>query len=142
MQILRIGVPSGISNFLMTISVVIIQAAINNFGKTAINGNTAASSIEGLLAIVISGFSQASSAFVGQNYGAGNFSRVKKTALIGIVGGLSVGEILGFLLFAIAPEVLGFFNTDPSTISIGVIRMKYMCCFFGFCAAMNIASGC
>ena len=80
-QILEIGVPSGVQGVAFSLSNVIIQAAINGFGETVISGNTAAGNIEGFIYVACNAFCQANTAFTSQNYGAGNYGRLRPIAL-------------------------------------------------------------
>lgn len=71
-EITKIGLPAGIQGSIFSISNVLIQSSINKFGTTAINGNSAAQSIEGFVYISMNSVYHASLAFVGQNMGVKN----------------------------------------------------------------------
>ncbi len=95
LEILRVGIPSGVRGALFGISNTMLQAATNSLGDIATAGNAAASSIENFLYLFVSGFAAASSAFVGQNYGAGNHRRIRRVTflctLLSILTGILVG---------------------------------------------------
>ncbi len=65
-KIIKIGVPAGLNGAIFSISNLIIQTAVNSFGKVAMSGVTAASNIEGFTYQTMNGFSQAAIAFSGQ----------------------------------------------------------------------------
>lgn len=73
-EITKIGLPAGIQGSIFSISNVLIQSSINKFGTTAINGNSAAQSIEGFVYISMNSVYHASLAFVGQNMGVKKIS--------------------------------------------------------------------
>lgn len=81
-KIIKIGVPAGLNGVIFSISNLIIQTAVNSFGKVAMSGVTAASNIEGFTYQTMNGFSQAAIAFSGQNYGAKKPERMKRYSCI------------------------------------------------------------
>ncbi len=64
-QMLRIGLPAGISTAAFSFSDVILQRAINTFGRLVIAADTAASSISGYINIVAASGEQAAVGFAG-----------------------------------------------------------------------------
>ena len=76
--IIRYGLPSGITQAMYSISNIQIQSAINDFGTSAVAGNSASSNLEGFISAGIAALNAATVAFAGQNIGAGNKKRVKK----------------------------------------------------------------
>ncbi len=115
LDILRIGVPAGLRGMLFGISNTMLQASVNSLGPAATSGNAAASSIESFLYLMVSAFGQTATVFVGQNYGAGKYRRIRRvlflclalTTGIGIVAGagaLLLREPLVALYLPDAPE--------------------------------------
>ena len=81
-KIVRIGLPAGTQSALFSISNVLVQSSVNSFGDVFVSGNAAAANIEGFLFASLNSFHQTAVNFVGQNAGAGQFDRVKKTLWI------------------------------------------------------------
>lgn len=77
-EMLRIGLPSGLQNSIFSISNVLISSSINSFGEIALGAHVAASNIEGYVYCFIASISQATIAFASQNYGAKNLPNMKK----------------------------------------------------------------
>lgn len=76
--ILRLGIPTGIQNSLFNISNVLLQSAVNDFGSDVVNASSISSQIEGYIYAVISGISSTALTGVGQNFGAGDYKRIRK----------------------------------------------------------------
>lgn len=74
-HIIRIGLPAGIQGMVFALSNVLIQSALNSLGTEAMAASAAAFIIEGNIYCFVNGFSQATTTFVGQNYGARNLRR-------------------------------------------------------------------
>jgi putative MATE family efflux protein len=122
-SILRIGVPSGIQLLMFDVSNLIVQASINSFGEAAVAAWVAFGKADGITWMISSAFSVAVTTFVGQNFGARKYDRVRKSVWVcmglsaGLIGGLSVLE------FIFREPLLRLFTTDPQVVSIGAVMM-------------------
>ena len=140
-RILNIGIPAGIQSAVFCSANMIIQSAINSLGAIVMAASSAALSIEAFAYNVMNSFSQACTAFVGQNYGAGKISRCKKTIL------LSFAECLVFTASAIGVillfghKILSLFNPDPEVIETGYSRLIIMFMSYFFSMSYEIMSG-
>lgn len=90
----KLGLPSGIQTGLFTVFSILIARIIAGWGEVPIAVQKVGCQIEAITWMTAGGFSTALSSFVGQNYGAGKFDRIKKgykaTIMIaGVVGMLS-----------------------------------------------------
>ena len=78
LEIVRIGLPTGIQSVLFSIANVMVQASVNTFGPEALAGNSACGNFEGFGYAVLHSFYQTTITFIGQNMGARTYDRVKK----------------------------------------------------------------
>jgi len=76
-QIFYIGIPSAVSRLLIPITTAIIMRIVSGFGHTAVAAFGVAVKIEMFVFLVIMALATALIPFVGQNWGAKEFSRVK-----------------------------------------------------------------
>ena len=116
LDILRIGIPSGIQNSVISIANVVVQSSINTFGAAAMAGCGAYSKLEGFVFLPVTCFTQALATFVGQNLGAQQYDRVKKGACFGIVCCMVLAEIIGITGYLFAPQMIAFFNDTPEVV--------------------------
>ena len=97
-RIIRVGLPTGIQNMVISFSNVLVQASVNSYGAAAMAGFAAYMKIDGFNILPVSSISMAATTFVGQNYGAGRLDRVKKgtwvTLAVGVVYTLITGALL------------------------------------------------
>ena len=129
-DILRIGVPSGVQNSVISIANVVVQSSINTFGAAAMAGCGANSKIEGFVFLPVTCFTQALTTFVGQNLGAHQYDRVKKGIRFGIVCCMILAEVIGFAEYIFAPHMISFFNNTPDVVDFGVRHMRTVCLFY------------
>ena len=142
LKVIRIGLPAGVQSCLFAISNVIVQSSVNSFGDIVMSGNAAASNIENFVYVTLNAFMQTTVNFVGQNYGAKQYDRVKKSFLACFAGALIVGVIIGLLAYSFAPQLLSIYSTDSdAAIAAGVTRMTYVCLPYFLCGLMEVTTG-
>ena len=77
-QVLKLGVPTGASQAIFAISMIIIQPLANDFGETFLAANIIVMRIDGLVMMPNFSFGNAMTVFAGQNMGAGKIDRIKQ----------------------------------------------------------------
>lgn len=140
-RIVRIGIPAGIQGTVFSLSNVVIQSAINSFGKIVVAGNSAAGNIEGFVYVAMNSMYQTALTFIGQNYGAGEKKRILRVLFYcqGIV--IVVGTVLGNLAVVFGKELLSIYSGTKEVVEAGLIRMRYICRFYALCGVMDVMVG-
>lgn len=142
LKILRIGFPAGIQGSLFSISNVIIQSSVNSFGAVAVSGNAAAGNIEGFVYTAMNSVSQSALNFTGQNHGAKNFDRVKKTSFISLGFVFLIGLVLGVSAYIFSRPLLSIYISDSEeAIKYGITRLLFICVPYCFCGIMDVSTG-
>lgn len=140
-QILKIGLPAGIQSAVFAVSNIIIQSAINSLGKIVMAASSAAFNIECFAYYVLNSFSQACTTFVGQNYGAKQIDRCKKTLVLCIIeDAIATATAITLVLLA-GRYMLAVFNNDPQVIEIGYTRLKMIFTAYTFSMLYEVTSG-
>lgn len=139
--ILRIGLPAGIQSAVFSFSNIVIQSAINSLGKVVMAASSAALNIELLAYYVLNSFSQACTTFVGQNYGARQIDRCRKTLLLSIIEDfIASAAAIGIVLLT-GRFLLSIFNSDPEVIEIGYTRLIILFSAYVFSMLYEVLSG-
>ena len=140
-QILRIGVPAGVQSAMFSIANIVIQGAINSLGTVVMAASSAAYNIEVITYDILNSFSQACTTFVGQNFGAGEIKRCKKTLLLCLLEGIiSLGVAIALILF-FGKSLLTIFNGDPQVVETGYIRLMLIMPSHLFSLCYEVLSG-
>ena len=84
---------------------------------------------------------EACTTFVGQNYGAGQIKRCKKTMQLSFLEGAIATFVSVVVLLLSARSLLAIFNSDPEVIAIGYIRLATILPAYVFCLIYEILSG-
>ena len=141
-KIVAIGVPAGLQGMLFSLSNVVIQSTVNDYGKAVIAGNTAGNNLDGFVYIVMNAVYHAALTFVGQNVGAGKYDRVKRAALECMLLVTGVGLVLSAVLFFFGEPLLAFYAPGkPDVIRAGMDRVRIAGGTFFLCGIMEVACG-
>lgn len=140
-RILRIGLPAGIQSAVFAISNIVIQSAINSLGTVVMAASSAAYNIEIITYDILNSFSQACTTFVGQNFGAGELRRCKKTLALCLIEGIvTLAAAITVILF-FGKTLLAIFNSDPEVVKIGYIRLMMVMLSHSFSLLYEVMSG-
>ena len=141
-KMVRIGLPAGIQGSLFSISNVLIQSSINSFGDVFMSGNAAAGNIEGFVYVAMNAFHQTAVNFIGQNVGAQQYDRVKKTLWCCLGSVVLVGLVAGVLGCVFGPRLLAIYITDSAeAVSHGMLRLSIVCSLYFLCGLMDVSTG-
>ena len=116
---LWIGLPAGFQSVMYSISNVIIQASLNQFGTDTVAAWSAYGKLDAIFWMISGAIGISITTFVGQNYGARKYDRVHKSVRIclGIDGIISLILIAFLMLFRV--PLFRLFTQDPAVIRIG-----------------------
>ena len=123
---LSIGLPSGLTYFLLALNMLITYRVVSVFGTPALASIGIGFRILQAIYMPVVAVTSAMAAIVGQNYGAGKQSRITTTLWTGWA--ISCGIMIsGTVLCRIFPGILiGIFSNDKSVIHYGVIYLTIM----------------
>lgn len=140
-KILKIGIPAGIQGMVFSLSNIVLQSAINSFGSVVMAGSAAAGNIEGFIYVAMNAYNRTSLTYIGQNYGAHEYKRVKRIFLLCSVFVIVTGFVLGMTALFFGNQLLGIYSTDTQVIQEGMVRMSYVCSTYFLCGLMDVAAG-
>ena len=131
-DILKVGVPSGVQSIIITLSNIIIQSQINTLGVTSVASFTVYFRVELIVYLPIVALGQAVVSFIGQNYGAGNWERIKKGNRLCIFGGSLITFAACILLIIAMPVILNVFTKDAAVAAqtLEIVKVTFPFYFF------------
>lgn len=123
---MRVGVPAALQSVMYSASNIVIQAAINSFGTDAVAAWTAYGKMDVIFWMSINAMALAITTFAGQNYGAGQYDRLKKGVRVSV--GMSAGftVLLSTAMTVFARPILSIFSPDPDVLEIGVAMVRFL----------------
>ena len=140
-RIIRIGLPTGIQNMVISFSNVLVQSSVNRFGADAMAGFGAYMKIDGFNILPVTSFSMAVTTFTGQNYGAGKIDRVKKGMWATLAMGFLYTVATGALLLLFSDPLMRMFTDNTAAIAYGELTMRYFCPFYFLLSMLHGLAG-
>lgn len=140
-DILRIGLPAGIQSDMYCISNILIQSCINSFGTDVVASWTAFGKVDGFYWMVSSAFGLSITTFVGQNFGAQKYDRMRKSVRVCMGMTFGATAVVSGLFLLCAPVLVGLFTNDPVVVQTGVRMMWMMAPFYFTYVCIEILSG-
>lgn len=140
-EIVRIGLPSGLQNAIVSFSNVIVQTNINAFGSLAMAGCGSYTKIDGFVILPAMSFAMALTTFTGQNMGARKYDRVVKGGKTGCIMSCITTLVISSILLIFGPQVLAIFSNDPVVIDYGLYMMHVLVPGYIFLALSHALAG-
>lgn len=140
-KMLKIGVPSGVRNSLVSLGIVAVTRIVNPFGTNVVAGFTAASRIDSFAMLPGMTLSMAVSTFVGQNLGAGRADRVQRGFRAAMVVGVGISLVISAILIVFRTGLIGLFNPDAGVIRNGAAYLTVVSSFYVVFAALSVTAG-
>lgn len=140
-QIIANGLPAGLQNSIISLANVVVQSNINKFGEMAVAGCGSYSKVEGFGFLPITCFALALTTFISQNLGAKEYQRAKKGAVFGVVCSITLAELIGLVIYGLAPVLISAFSSTPEVISYGTAQARVVTLFYFLLAFSHCMAG-
>ncbi|WP_372655598.1 MATE family efflux transporter [Halobacteriovorax sp.] len=125
-KITQVAFPAFLNNLVNPIAMLVLTKLVASHGEIVVAGFGVGTRIEALFSIVLIGIAASLSPFVGQNYGAKKYSRIK-TALFMANKYSSIWIfICGLLLMFFSKNLVSVFNDNPKVIEVASTYLKIM----------------
>ena len=125
-RILRIGIPSGITQAIMATAGMVVLNLTNAMGKTVVACNVIIMRVDGFAMMPNFTFGQAMSVYTGQNVGAGKYDRVSKGVKQGGAMALAFSTVITVVLLFFSQYLFEFFTETQSLIDLAVRMIRIM----------------
>lgn len=125
-QVVRIGLPAGLQSVMYSVSNIVVQASVNGFGTDVVAAYTAYGKIDSVFWMTMSSFGLSITTFVGQNFGAKQYGRVKKGVLQCAGMAFAATALLMALVLPLGSWVYRFFVPDQTVIHEGLRILHFL----------------
>ena len=118
-SIMRIGLPAGLQFTTFDAANVLIQGGINSFGSVVMAAWAAYAKTEAIMWMISTALGVAVTTFVGQNFGAQKYGRIRQSVRTGLaISVVLIGGLCAGVIFFRNP-ILGIYSTDQNVIAMG-----------------------
>ncbi|MDD4295791.1 MAG: MATE family efflux transporter [Ruminiclostridium sp.] len=126
-KIVRLGVPSGITQAVFSCAMLVVQALINSFGDTMfVACNVMVMRVDGYAMLPNFSFGQAMSTYTAQNVGARKIDRVYKGTKQGVIMALSTALVLVPTVLLLGPTIMNLFTPGNTELINMSMTMMYI----------------
>jgi len=125
-NILKIGIPSGITQAIMATAGMVVLNLTNAMGEMVIACNVIVMRVDGFAMMPNFTFGQAMSVYTGQNFGARKYDRVGLGVRHGGMIASWVSAAITVILLFFSPVLFGFFTKTPELIDLATQMIRIM----------------
>jgi putative MATE family efflux protein len=123
-EIFSIGIPSGLSNFLMSIAAILGNRIAAGYGDYVVAGSGVQLRITSLCFMLVFALTMGYQPFAGFNYGAKNFERLKKGFIFTLIVSTALCAMGCIIFFFFGDAFIRFFINDAQTIEAGALMLR------------------
>ncbi|MBR3175270.1 MAG: MATE family efflux transporter [Oscillospiraceae bacterium] len=124
--LIRLGLPSGVTQAIFSMSMIVVQSLTNSFGEMFIAANVIVMRIDGFVMMPAFSLGTAMTTFAGQNIGAGLMDRVVKGARNGTLAAMGISAVITALILLFGRGLMGVFTTTRELIDLSFRMMKIL----------------
>lgn len=126
MSIIRLGVPSGVTQAILSMAMLIVQSLTNSFGEQFIAANVIVMRVDGFAMLPNFSFATAMTTYAGQNVGAGSYDRVVKGAKQGTFMAIGTSAVITGLILLFGKPLMGIFTNTESLVILSMNLMRIL----------------
>lgn len=139
--IIKLGVPSGITQAIFSMAMIVVQSLTNSFGELIIAANVIIMRVDGFAMMPNFSFGTAMTTFAGQNVGAGQYDRVEKGSKQGTLIAMGTSAAITGLILIFGKFLMGMFTDTTELINISNNMMKILAVGYIAMAVTQCLSG-
>ncbi len=125
-QILRLGLPTGMTQAIFSSAMLVVQSLTNQFGTAYIAANVIIMRVDGFAVMPSFSFGTAMTTFAGQNVGARKFDRVLKGAKQGTLMAVACSVIITIAILFFGKYLMAIFTETKSLVDLSVYLMRIL----------------
>ena len=141
LRIVRIGVPSGITQAIMSVAMLVVQSLTNSMGETVIACNVIIMRVDGFAMMPNMSFGQAMSVYTGQNVGAGKLDRVNQGLKQGGTMAVGFACTITVCLLVFGRYMFGLFTDTAELIDLANRMMRILAAGYITIAVSQVLGG-
>lgn len=129
-NLLGIGSPIALRNIIISLGGMAVSSIVNGFSLGFIAGFTATGKLYGILEVAAISYGHAITTYVGQNYGAGRYDRIRSGMKSAIWLSVLTSVIIAILMILFGRPITMLFisSDDPSLVAeAGNVAYYYLC---------------
>ncbi|MGN0315234.1 MAG: MATE family efflux transporter [Fusicatenibacter sp.] len=141
LEIIRLGLPSGVTQAIFSMAMVIVQSLTNSFGEMVIAANVIIMRVDGFAMMPNFSFGTAMTTYSGQNVGAKRMDRVEKGAKQGTLLAVGTSAVITSLILIFGRNLMGIFTDTEELVTLSANMMRILAVGYIAMAVTQCLSG-
>lgn len=125
-RIIQLGLPSGITQAIFSMAMIIVQSLTNSFGEMLIAANVIIMRVDGFAMMPNFSFGTTMTTYSGQNVGAKQLDRVKEGARQGTLIAMGVSATITILILFFGKYLMEIFTSTTELVNLSVHMMRIL----------------
>lgn len=139
--VIRLGLPSGLTQAIFSLAMVVVQSLTNSFGEMIIAANVIIMRVDGFAMMPNFSFGTTMTTYAGQNVGARQYDRVKQGAKQGTLIAVCTSAAITGLILLFGPHLMGVFTNTEELARLSADMMKILAAGYVAMAVTQSLSG-
>lgn len=139
--VLKLGLPSGLTQAIFSMAMIMVQSLTNSFGELVIACNVIVMRVDGFAMMPNFSFGSAMTTFAGQNIGAGKVDRVEKGTRDGTLIAVGVSTAITVILLFFGHYLMHVFTDTPELVALSQRMLRILAVGYIAMAVTQCLSG-
>lgn len=124
--IIRLGLPSGLTQAILSSAMIVVQSLTNSFGEMFIAANVIVMRVDGFAMMPNFSFGTAMTTYAGQNVGARKYDRVTEGAKQGTFFAMGVSAVITVMILIFGRYLMGIFTKTEELVELSMRMMQIL----------------
>ena len=125
-RLIKLGLPSGLTQAIFSLAMIVVQSLTNSFGEMVIAANVIIMRVDGFAMMPNFSFGNAMTTYTGQNVGAKKFDRVEKGTKDGIKIAVGVSTTITILILIFGKYLMAIFTNTKELVDLSMHMMRIL----------------
>jgi len=140
-QLLKLGLPSGLTQVIFSLAMIVVQSLTNTFGEMIIACNVIVMRVDGFAMMPNFTFGMAMTTYAGQNVGAKKLDRVEEGTRHGIAIAVGVSTVITIIILIFGRNLMNIFTVTSELVDLSMRMMRILAIGYVAMAITQVLSG-
>ena len=141
MEVINLGLPSGLTQAIFSMAMIMVQSLTNSFGEMVIAANVIIMRVDGFAMMPNFSFGTALTTYAGQNVGARRFDRVEEGARVGTYIAVGVSATITVIILLFGNILMYAFTDTAELVDLSMRMMRILAVGYIAMAVTQCLSG-
>jgi putative MATE family efflux protein len=141
LRLIKLGLPSGFTQAIFSLAMVVVQSLTNSFGEMIIACNVIVMRVDGFAMMPNFSFGMAMTTYAGQNVGARRIDRVREGTSSGLKIAVTTAIVITAILLLFGRPLMSIFTETTELVNVSMRMMKILAVGYVAMAVTQVLSG-